>query len=75
MSLHTDAARIDGYLLAVAELKDDGTHFRCVSLGEGAPSDKARDVASKFGLDAQSIELSPERATLTSENLPASLEE
>ena len=72
--LTTDANRIDGYLLAVAGLKDDGTAFRCVHLGEGEPSGKASDVAAHFGFAPESVKLVSERERLTSQNLPRALE-
>jgi len=35
VNLACEASRIDGYLLAAATLKEDGTSFLCVHLGEG----------------------------------------
>lgn len=68
-----DADRIDGYLSAIAKLKDDGTSFQCVYLGEGEPSGKAATIEKKFQFGSH-VTLVSEREKLTAQNLPESLE-
>jgi hypothetical protein len=68
-----DADRIDGFLCAIAKLKDDGTSFRCVYLGTGDPSGKAAMIEEKFRFGSR-VRLVAEREKRTSQNLPESLE-
>ncbi|WP_431262438.1 hypothetical protein ACQ859_20130 [Roseateles chitinivorans] len=75
MNLIEEASRIDGYLLAISSLKEDGTAFRCVHLGEGGPSGKASEVAEHFRFDPGSVELVSESDSLTPENIPKGLED
>ena len=69
-----DAHRLDGYLQAIARLKDDGTSFCCVHLGTGELAGKAAEVERLFGFERGSVRLASERPALTAENLPQSLE-
>jgi hypothetical protein len=68
-----DADRIEGFLRAIARLKDDGTLFQCIYLGDGEPSGMAAPVEEKFRFDSP-VTLVSEQASLTAENLPKSLE-
>jgi hypothetical protein len=68
-----DANRIEGFLCAIAKLKDDGTSFQCVYLGEGEPSGKAAMIEDKFRFGSR-VMLVSEREKLTAQNLPKSLE-
>jgi hypothetical protein len=47
-----DAHRIEGFLRAIARLKDDGTLFQCIYLGDGDPSWMAATVEEKFRFDS-----------------------
>jgi len=75
MNLEEEASRIDGYLLAIAALKEDGTSFRCVYLGEGEPSGKVAEVSARLGFERGAITLVPRHDALTPENIPKGLED
>lgn len=75
MNLPEEANRLDGYLLAVSELKADGTFFNCVYLGEGGPTKQATEVERKFRFPVGSVELTPLAGLLTPENLPKPFED
>lgn len=68
-----DANRIEGFLCAIAKLKDDGTSFQCIYLGEGEPSGMAAMIEEKFRFGSP-VTLASERESLTAQNLPKSLE-
>lgn len=73
MNLLVDAHRLDGYLLAIAELKGDGTHFSCVYLGEVAPVDAGPALCIVFKLGSDGLRLQPAQPMERS-GFPASLE-
>ncbi len=68
-----DANRIEGFLCAIAKLKDDGTSFQCIYLGEGDPSGMTAMIEEKFRFGSP-VTLASERESLTAQNLPKSLE-
>ncbi|KEH07011.1 hypothetical protein GY14_30850 [Delftia tsuruhatensis] len=68
-----DANHIEGFLCAIARLKDDGTSFQCIYLGEGEPSGMAVMIEEKFQFRSR-VTLVSERESLTAQNLPKSLE-
>ena len=71
MNLQIEAKRIEGYLLAVATLKGDGTHFQCIHLGAVAPENAVASVAEAFTLPPGSIAIGPDKAMLNKLGAPA----
>jgi hypothetical protein len=53
----TIASRLDGYLLAIAELKGDGTFFQCRYLGETSPARALALLCNALTLPATSVQL------------------
>ena len=73
MDLASAAARLDGYFLAIAALKDDGTSFRCIGVGGMNPLSAWSDAAQALGISAREFSLSPVPLALADVNLPESL--
>lgn len=59
MDLRVESLRLSGYLLAVADLKGDGTHLNCVYLGNFAPEDSASAIEKTFGFPEGGCSLVP----------------
>lgn len=59
MNLRDESLRLDGYLSALAALEGDGTHFRCVHLGDMEPHATASTAAAAFGLTQSECRLAP----------------
>ena len=56
---HSSAQRLEGYLLAVSALRDDGTRYSCIYLGPAAPQDSLPELCRLLRLSLEVSTLKP----------------